>query len=338
MTSRSPPLVSVLLPYRDAGATLEEAIASVLEQRGVRLELVAVDDGSRDRGAEIVARAARSDARVVAAATGGVGIVGALAAGLAHARGELVARMDGDDVCLPDRLARQVELLASDAALGAVGTQVEAFPEEAVGEGLRAYVAWQNAIVTREDHDRAIFVESPLCHPSVMLRRDALEAVGPWRETGGPEDYDLWLRLWSRGYELAKVPEVLVRWRHQAGRATFRDPRYAVARFIDAKGPHLAAYVASLGRPVAVWGAGQTGKRVARAMERGGVRAERFVDIDPRKIGGVARGAPIVPPDAIERGACTIVVAVGARGARDLVRRHLDERGFVEGEDYVCAA
>jgi hypothetical protein len=246
--------------------------------------------------------------------------------------------MDGDDVSLSDRFAAQMDLLVSDATLGAVGTQVEAFPEGAVGEGMRAYVAWQNAIITKGEHDRAIFVESPLCHPSVMLRRSALDDVGPWRDFDGPEDYDLWLRLWSRGHRLAKVPAVLLRWRHHEGRATFRDPRYAVARFIDAKGEHLAAYVRSLGRPVTVWGAGQTGKRVARAMDRGGVCAARFVDVDPRKIGGIARGAPITDSRSLTRGAETIVVAVGARGARDEVRAHLEARGFVEGIDFVCAA
>ena len=88
----------------------------------------------------------------------------------------------------------------------------------------------------------------------------------------------------------------------------------------------------------AVWGAGPTGKRLARALERHGRRAERFVDIDPRKIGRIARGAPIVSPDGLERGAHTIVVAVGARGARDLIRAHLREVGFVEGDDYLCAS
>jgi glycosyltransferase involved in cell wall biosynthesis len=332
------PLVSVLLPYREAADTVEEALESVLAQRGVGLEVLAIDDGSTDAGPARVGRLAARDPRIVPVATGGVGLVRALCDGLARARAPFVARMDADDVCRPDRLAAEVEALRARPDLGAVGCRVEAFPAEAIGPGMARYVAWQNSLLSPEDHAREIFVESPLCHPSVMIRRDALADVGPWRETGGPEDYDLWLRFDERGWRLAKVPEVLLRWRQRPGRATFADPRYAVERFREAKAPHLARRLRSLGRPVAVWGAGPTGKRLARALEPHGVRADRFVDVDPRKVGSVARGAPILAPRALARGEHTVVVAVGARGAREEVRTELAARGFVEGDDFLCAA
>jgi GT2 family glycosyltransferase len=325
--------VSVLLPYRQAAATLAEALDSVLAQRGVDLEVIAVDDGSTDDGPAIAARHG-----VTCLATGGRGLVRALALGLRAARGDLVARMDADDVCLPDRLIAQAGALASDPSLAVVGARVEAFPRAAIGEGMRRYVDWQNGLVTPAEHARDLFVESPLCHPSVMLRRSALEAVGGWRDVPWPEDYDLWLRLDAAGWALAKIPEVLLRWRHAPGRATFADPRYARERFTEAKAPHLARRLADLGPPLCVWGAGPTGKRLARALERHGAPATAFVDIDPRKIGRRARGAPIVAPHALRRGAQTGVVAVGARGARELIRAQLAQAGFSEGRDYLCAA
>jgi glycosyltransferase involved in cell wall biosynthesis len=339
------PLVSVLLPYRDAAESVELAMGSVLSQRGVdaaAIEVVCVDDGSRDAGPELVRRVAADDARVLPVSARGRGIVDALTTGLEVCRGELIARMDADDISLSDRFSRQIALLRADQRLGAAGTRVEAFvagsPAGEIGEGLRLYLEWQNAVVTPEDHQREIFVESPLCHPSVMLRRSALEAVGGWRETTWAEDYDLWLRLHAAGYRLAKVPEVLLRWRHRGGRLTFSDPRYHVSRFLEAKGHYLAPRLVASARPVAVWGAGPTGRRLARALEKGGVHARLFVDIDPRKIGRRARGAPIVSPAALHRGEHTVVVAVGARGARELVRRQLALRGFIEGDDYICAA
>jgi glycosyltransferase involved in cell wall biosynthesis len=331
----------VLLPYRRVGETIEEAVDSVLAQRGVALELIAVDDGTPDDGDDgraWVARRATRDGRVVRLASGGVGIVGALAAGLAVARAPLIARMDGDDVCHPDRLARQLDALAADPALAVVGTRVRPFPPAAVGEGLRRFVEWQNGLTSADDHARQLFDESPLCHPSVVLRREALSAMGGWRRFDGPEDYDLWLRLDAAGFRMAKLPEVLLDWRHRPGRLTFSDPCLSIERFREAKAPHLARRLRALGRPVALWGAGQTGKRLGRALEAHGVRAERFVDIDPRKIGGQARGVRVVAPAALQRGAQTVVVAVGARGARDLVRARLDGDGFVEGSDYLCAA
>jgi glycosyltransferase involved in cell wall biosynthesis len=335
------PVVSVLLPYRNAEETLEEAVTSVLQEHSIELEIIAADDGSTDGGPAIIDRIRRADPRVVPASTSSSGgIARALNHALSLARGPFIARMDADDISLPGRLPRQVAALAQDPRLGVIGTQVEAFPEGSVGEGMQRYIAWQNALVTPEDHAREIFVEAPLCHPSVMIRRAALDAVGGFREGPWPEDYDLWLRLDARGYALAKVPEVLFRWRQRKASATFSDPRYSLARFTETRAYYLAPRLLARGRPIAVWGAGKTGRRLARQIAAHGARPELFIDIDPRKIGRTAQGAPIEAPDALVPGKNTIVVAVGARGARELIRAHLAGAGFREGMDFdfICAA
>lgn len=335
-----PPRISVLLPYRDAAATLGEALDSVLAQEGPEVEVLAVDDGSRDGGAALVAARAAVDGRLVPLATSADarGIVGALGLAARRARAPLLARMDADDVSLPGRFARQAEALERDPGLAVVGTRVEAFPDVLVGDGLRRYVEWQNSLLTPDDHARDLFIESPLCHPSAMIRREAFEAVGGYRDTEWWEDYDLWLRLWAAGHRLAKVPEVLLRWRHGAGRMTLVHPRAAPERIRQAKAAYLAPWLHARGRPLAVWGAGPTGRRFARALEAHGLAAERFVDIDPRKIGRTARSAPIVAPAALRRGEMTVIVAVGSPGARGLIREHLDGAAFIEGDDYVCTA
>jgi GT2 family glycosyltransferase len=239
-------------------------------------------------------------------------------------------------VALPTRLARQAEALCESPRVGALGTRVELFGD--VGEGMQRYVEWQNGLVSPEDHARDLFVECPLCHPSVMLRREALDEIGGWRDAGWPEDYDIWLRLHAAGWQLAKVPEVLLRWRQRASSATFTSPRYSLDAFRAARAAFLAPELERRGRPIAVWGAGPTGRRLARALEAHGVRASIFVDIDPKKIGRTARGAPIASVDALEPGAHTIVVAVGARGARGLVCEELSRRGFSAERDFICAA
>jgi glycosyltransferase involved in cell wall biosynthesis len=336
--ARRSPLVSVLLPYRNNAPTIEEALRSVLAERAVDLEVLAIDDGSTDPGPAIVADIARADPRVVPVATSGVGIAAALAWGAARCRGEFVARMDGDDISLPGRIEAAVALLESNPSLGLAATQVEGFPESAVGEGLRRYIDWQNSLVTPADHRRELFVESPVCHPAVVMRRAALVRAGGFADVRWAEDYDLWLRIDAAGFGLAKVPRVLFRWRHREGRLTFSDGRYALPRFDEAKARYLAPKLLARGRPVTVWGAGKTGKRIARALEAHGVRASSFIDIDPRKIGGTARGARVSSPETLARGEATVVCAVGARGARDLIRAHLCSRGFVEGDDYLFAS
>lgn len=339
MIDAARPDVSVLLPFRDAQGTLEAALHSVLVERDVALELIAVDDGSADDGPQIAAGIAASDPRLRLLRAQGVGIARTLQMAAAAARAPLLARMDADDVSLPGRLPAQLQALLAQPGLGAIGTRVEAFPEHAVAEGMRRYVRWQNGLITPDDHRRQLFVESPLCHPSVMMRAEALARIGGFRDGPFPEDYDLWLRLDAAGFGLAKLPQVLLRWRHGERRATLRDPRYARERFLELKAPHLARRLGGTPRPVDLWGAGPTGKRVARALEACGVRVARFIDIDPRKIGGAARGAPVVAPEALHApGRHWVLVALGARGARDLARAALDVAGHREGEDYLCAS
>jgi hypothetical protein len=332
--------ISVLLPYRNAAATLDEALASTLGDLGPSDEVVAIDDASSDDGPRLIAERARQDGRIVTVSASGEGIAAALVRGFAFARHGLVARMDADDVTLPGRFAACRAALEADATLAAVGTQVEGFP--APTPGMDRYLGWQNALVTPEDHARAIFVESPLCNPSVLMRRDALTDVGAYRDAAWPEDWDLFLRLDAAGYRLAKVPRVLLRWRRHGGANTVRDPRCAPARLRAARAHFLAPRLLARGAPFAVWGAGQTGRRLARALASEGARAAFFVDIDPRKIGRRAQDAPVLAPDdalaAVRAQRACLVVAVGDRGARAVVQGRLAGAGLVEGADFVCAA
>lgn len=332
------PLVSVLLPFRNNAPTLREALTSILSEREVPLEVIAVNDGSTDDGPAIAAEIARSDSRVHIIATPGIGIARALSLAAEQSRCPFLARMDGDDISLPGRITRAIQLLSSDPSLGLAACQVEGFPESAVGEGLARYIDWQNGLISAPDHARELFVESPVCHPSVVLRRSAFETAGGFHDVPWPEDYDLWLRLDACGFGIAKVPEILFRWRHREGRATFADSRYALAKFDEVKARYLAPKLLKPGRPIVFWGAGKTGKRIARALEPHGVRPLRFIDIDPQKIGRTARGVHIEGPENLRPGEYTIVAAVGARGARDLIRAFLVERGFEEGTSFLFAS
>lgn len=318
------------MPYRDAGATVARATRSVLAQEGVRLELLAVDDGSTDDGPAQLAELARRDSRLVPLRAGG-GLVDALEVGRRHARGPLLARMDADDECLPGRFAAQVAALREQA--GVVATKVELFGDFA--EGMARYVDWQNGLIDAEAHARDLFVESPICHPSVALPATLLAAAGGYRDGDFPEDYELWLRLAAAGATLRKVPMVGLRWRQHGQSFSRTDGRYRPEAFRELKARHVSASLPD--RALVVWGAGQTGKRFMRSLEPHGPRASRFVDIDPKKIGRHARGVPVIGAEAIEDDDF-VLVAVGARGARQRVRAYLLERGRRERIDFLCVA
>lgn len=336
----SPPRVSVLLPARDAESTVEAAVRSILGQTLRALEVVAVDDGSTDSTGERLARLSREDPRVRVLRTPGSGLVQALALGWRECRAPFIARMDADDVSLPERLERSVAALERDDSLGGVGTGVEIFREDRpVSPGLVGYARWMSSLCTPELLHRDRFVESPLCHPAVTLRRRAVEEVGLWRDGPFPEDYELWLRLLARGWKLRNLAEVLLRWRDQEARLTWRDPRYDRRRHLELKADYLAPELLARGAACLIWGAGPTGLTLARRLRAHGVAVQRFIDFHPRKIGQKVHGTPVIHPDALGGpGEAHLVAAVGAFGAREDIRGWLAEKGWREGEHFTCAA
>lgn len=332
------PLVSVLVPARDAAATLHSALASVRAQTLAEHEVVLVDDGSRDGTAELVTKLARADDRIRLERVPGLGIVGALNHGLARCRAPLVARFDADDLMHRDRLQLQVAALVADPTLDGVGSLVRCFPRPTLRDGMRRYERWLNEVVTVDEIHRERFVEAPLVHPSVTLRRSALEAVGGWQDTPWPEDWDLWLRLAGAGFRLGKIPKTLHFWRDGATRLTRTDARYGLAKMALLRAHHLARGPLA-GRPAVVWGAGPTGKELVRALDAEGVRVVAYVDVDPRKIGQRVHGRPVLAESAlpVEPGA-VLLAAVGAAGGRADIRAAALARGYVEGVDFFACA
>lgn len=331
--------VAVLLPARDAARTVRAAASSILRQTWRDLALVAVDDGSTDETAAILHRLAERDPRVTVVSGPGEGIARALNRALARCDAPLVARMDADDLAHPRRLAIQLEALEADPALAAVGSQVKLFPRRAVRQGMARYADWLNGLTSKALVERDLFVEAPLVHPAAVLRREALERVGGWRDGPFPEDYDLWLRLAEAGGALSNVPFVLLGWRESEGRLTRTDARYALPSHRALKAASLSRTWLVGRREVAIWGAGETGKATADALAVEGIRAVLFVEVDRKKIGRTVRGAPVVGYDQLARArGLPLLIAVGAPGARDLIRPELQAAGWEEVRDFRCVA
>lgn len=344
------PTVSVLLPCFDAEPTLEEALGSLWRQSFTDFEIVAVNDGSSDATSDILARAAREDDRLRVVETEHGGIASALRAAMSVARGPLLARMDADDRARGDRLERQVEHLRVRPDVSVSSSRVRLFPRSELKDGYLRYEAWVNSVVTHDDIQRNLFVESPIPHPTVMMRREAVDAVGGYRTNGWPEDYDLWMRLSASGFRFEKLEEVLVEWRESPGRASRVDPIFSAERFADVKQHYLVERVLDPSRPLAVWGAGPVGKLWGRRLE-----PRYFIEVDPRKIGQTIGGAPVISADALSPGALLlekglfIIVAVASLSrkrnagspwyaARDEIRQQLRMSGFEELRDFICVA
>lgn len=235
------PAVSVLMTVYNGMPYLREAIESVLAQTFADFEFVIVDDGSTDGSLECIAsyrdpriRLWRNEANL--------GQTRSLNRGLDLLRGEYVARLDADDVCVATRLERQVEVLRARPDVAVLGTWM--YDIDAQGT--------KTALVSRRWEDTGTYLAwllleiCPLWHPTVMFRRDAVAAVGGYDETFRiAQDYDLWMRLALQRRWGAVVPEALVLCRRHGGQQTVvneavhrREVDTAHERMVRACWPH----------------------------------------------------------------------------------------------------
>jgi len=334
----SRPLVSILLPVRDAASTLPACLDSIRRQSEPRFECVIVDDGSRDATRACADRAAARDPRFRVIATGARGLVDALSTGLAACHGELVARMDGDDLMHRARLAAQSAALCADPTLCGVGCHVRVFPRAGMRPGLRDYERWLRGVDSADAVRRERFVECPLPHPTWMLRREVLCEFG-YRECGWPEDYDLLLRLFAAGLRVGVVPRRLLSWRDAPARLWRTHPAYARERFLACKASFLATGPLRHGDAYVLWGYGETGKALRRALLAHGKRPAAIVELHPGRIGERIHGAIVVRPESLPSlPPLPVLVSVSGAFARAEIRGQLARLGRCEGVDYIVAA
>ncbi len=203
--------LSVVLPVRNGEAYLDMALASIRAQTFEDFELLVVDDASSDRSAEICARHALEDARVQRLANTGSGLVDALNFGVTCAKAPLIARMDADDIALPARFEKQMAAMAADPGLAVLGTGTARI--DAQGHPV-------DATTPPTDPDevaRILLKGNPMAHPTVIMQRSVVEAVGGYRPAYlRAEDYDLWMRIAEIG-RIGNLAEPLLNYRIGTG-------------------------------------------------------------------------------------------------------------------------
>ena len=331
------PQVSVLLPAWNAAATLGACLRSIARQTFTSWECIIVDDGSTDATADIADAAASDDARFRALRTPHQGLVAALNAGLAECHAPLIARMDADDLMHRERLAAQVAMLVREPQLSAVGCHVRIFPRRAMSPRLLEYEAWLNGLRTADDVRRDAFVECPVAHPTLMMRRDV--AGLRYQDRGWPEDYDLILRALAAGMPVGVVPRRLHAWRDRPESISRTDARYTQDRFVACKAHYLAAGFLASRDDYILWGYGGTGRVLRRELAGRGKHPSHIVEVKAGRLGQRILGAPVIPPEQLAalRGT-PVVVSVARAGPRAEIRAEMAAMGFAEGYDYICAA
>jgi glycosyltransferase involved in cell wall biosynthesis len=188
------------------------ALDSILSQTYGDFELLVINDGSSDGTEGILREYARKDGRVrVVLCDKNTGLASALNLGLRETGADLVARMDADDVALPDRLEKQMEYLAAHPEIDVLGTFCEDIDEfgDRTGRIRRMPLG--------SEKNAALVWTNPVIHPTIMFRRDRIMRLGGYNATlRRRQDYDLWFRVIAAGMKIDNIPEVLLLYRETA--------------------------------------------------------------------------------------------------------------------------
>ncbi|MCD6500114.1 MAG: glycosyltransferase family 2 protein [Deltaproteobacteria bacterium] len=326
----------MLMPAQDVAPWVGQAVRSILTGTFRRLELVLVDDGSRDDTVGRARAAARGDSRLVVVHSDRVGISAALNRGLQHCRGALVARMDADDWCDPSRIEQQVRFLAGHSEIAVVGCRVLLHPEPSSGTGMARYIRWQNGLLSHDQMFADRYVDSVLCHATALFRREALDDLQGWRTVSWAEDIDLWLRLFDRGMKMHKLESFLYTWRMRSGATSWTDDRCSPKRLTEGKAAHLQAGPLTGANRVLLWGVGVSLERWRKALADLGVRV-LAVPFDP---GRGTQDLPVGPglSPSQDRSGTKVVACYLSSRVRRRVRDLAATSGWTEGRDLFFVA
>ena len=286
------PLISVGMPVRNNAGTVELAVRSLLAQTYGEFELFLIDDGSTDETLDILYGI--DDSRVRVFFDGGsLGLPTRLNQAIAASSGELFARMDGDDIAFPNRFARQVEMLQSDATIDLLGAWVVVFQDDFAAIGMRRPGAGHSAITARPASGFG------MVHPTFMGRMTFFRRWHYRASAISMEDQDLLLRA-HRESRFANVPEPLL---------GYREPRLRLGKILRARRhmavgfsqehlrqgkPALAARAAAAQVVRATWDTAAIGLRVNYGMLRH--RAQPISDTERRRWDDVLAGLDITRP------------------------------------------
>ncbi len=312
------PLVSILMPVKNAMPYLVECLDSICAQSYDQWELIAINDGSDDDSRDILMQYAQRDDRIRTSDNDGAGIIPALQLAYRLCRGSLITRMDADDIMSPNKLEVMAASLMDRQQVIAVG-QVEYFSTDGVlGDGYRQYQDWLNRLTAIGNNFSDIYKECVIPSPCWMMHRVDLDAIGGFQSDRYPEDYDLAFRMYRSGYSVCSCSQVIHRWRDYPHRTSRTDDNYADNRFLDLKVHYFIKIDHSPHRQLILWGAGKKGKNIAQLLLAKEIPFKWICD-NPKKIGHNIYGVIMEETNIVSTDInAQVIVAVAGEGATQI--------------------
>lgn len=199
------PTISVIMSVYNGEKYLSEAISSVLSQDFSDFEFIIIDDGSTDKSLEVIK--SFDDSRIKIVSRKNRGLIKSLNEGIALARGYYIARMDADDVCLPNRFSVQLKAF-SDSNIALVGSWATKIDDTGKEIGVMNYPPREYKEIKK------FFIKhNPFIHSTVMIKKFIFKEVGLYKdEFKHAEDYELWSRVLKK-FKAINITEPLIKYR-----------------------------------------------------------------------------------------------------------------------------
>lgn len=278
------PLVSILIPFKNTASFLDECINSIINQTYKNWELIIIDDHSSDNGYSQVNSFAKKDARIKLFKNSGIGIIDALQLAFSRSSGDLITRMDSDDIMRSEKIETLVNnLLKYGKQHVAIGL-VNYFSKEGVKSGFKSYEVWLNTLTKTGANYSDIYKECSIPSPCWMVYKDDLVSVDGFNPNRYPEDYDLAFRFYKHGFKCIPCSTILHDWRDYNTRTSRTHIHYAENYFIDLKLHYFLELDFDKNKTLVLWGAGNKGKKIAKILIEKDIDFEWICD-NPKKIG-----------------------------------------------------
>lgn len=327
-------LISILMPVKNADNYLEDCLRSIIDQHYQNWELIAVNDHSTDSSADLLKHFARLDERINFAENEANGIIPALRTAFKKAKGELIHRMDADDLMPPNKLATLYEMYAAKGKGKVYTGKVKYFAARGVSNGYKKYENWLNRMAEHQNHWEQLYQECVIASPAWLIHREDLLQCGAFESDRYPEDYDLVFRFYRQGLDVISSKEVVHCWRDHSERTSRNHEHYQANSFFALKLHYFFELDRDFDRPLLIWGAGPKGKRLAKMLK---VRGENFkwISNNPNKHGKEIYGKLMRSfKEIIQLDHPQIIITVAQKGAKKEILKFLNENELKEKKDF----
>ncbi|MBN1597659.1 MAG: glycosyltransferase family 2 protein [Bacteroidales bacterium] len=328
------PAVSVIMPYYNAAESLKASIGSILNQDYDDYELILVDNNSDDESYDIASQYSKSSKKIRLIKELKKGMVFALNAGIENSAGKYIAFSDINTISDVSRLGLQYEFLERNPDVDLNSCCVKFDGNELNEPQLFEYIQWNNRLISHDDIFLNQFIEPPVIHSSLMLKRKLIDKYGKYRIGCFQHEYELILRFLNNSVKMYKLTNSLVELNDSINKLSEISNNYSEHAFYEIKSYYLYKWLKRNNRffpKIVVWGAGRDSRQRFSFLQDLGISPKFFIDQwanPPRNV--------IEYKQLSTAGKNFIVSYVKNREARGTIREFLVNLRYTEGKDFIC--